>query len=136
MSLDVIVTPAAQKFMRRIVRFGGVAEAGFRLNVSPGGCSGFNASFGPEAAQPDDAVVPLDDGLRLLLPPASAALLQGVTIDFADASIEGGLRFTDPKATSCGCSSSAKTSAIGTAAQTASISLASIGKRKAGAPVG
>ena len=43
------ITPAADKFMRRIVRFSGLPEgAGFRLQVSEGGCSGYNAEFSAE----------------------------------------------------------------------------------------
>ena len=38
--MDITITPAAQKFMRRMVRFGGDGATGFRLLVSPGGCSG------------------------------------------------------------------------------------------------
>ena len=41
MLTSLTVTPAAEKFMRRIVRFSGLpAGGGFRLVVSAGGCSG------------------------------------------------------------------------------------------------
>lgn len=39
--MELTLTPAAEKFVRRMVRFGGAGEdAGFRLTVSAGGCSG------------------------------------------------------------------------------------------------
>ena len=50
--MDITITPAAQKFMRRMVRFGGDGATGFRLLVSPGGCSGLASEFTVEPAAP------------------------------------------------------------------------------------
>ncbi|HET7543756.1 MAG TPA: iron-sulfur cluster assembly accessory protein [Polyangiaceae bacterium] len=105
---SVTVTPAAETFMRRMVRFGGRGEkAGFRLTVSPGGCSGLSSAFTVEAAPlvGDDVLVV--NGLTIFLPAESRRLLAGVTIDFLDTRTESGLAFVDPKAGSCGCSSGA-----------------------------
>ena len=44
------VTPAAEKFMRRMVRFSATPAGGFRLTVAPGGCSGYSSEFSVEAA--------------------------------------------------------------------------------------
>lgn len=107
---SVTVTPAAEAFMRRIVRFGGMGErAGFRLTVSPGGCSGLSSRFTVEA-QPTagDEVVSVN-GLDLYLPPESSKLLAGVTIDFLDTRTESGFAFIDPNAEGCACSSGATT---------------------------
>lgn len=105
---NVTVTAAAWKFMSRMVRFGGQGEqAGFRLTVTAGGCSGYNAEFSvePEAA-PDDATLDLD-GLKLFLPAASRLLLNGVIIDFAATPTATGLTFFNPHAGPCACSTSA-----------------------------
>lgn len=101
------VTAAADRFMRRIVRFSGLpAGAGFRLLVSPGGCSGYNAEFSAEAApQPDEQAVEID-GLRLFLPAQSRLLLDGVTIDFVDTPTQSGFTFANPNQAACACSSS------------------------------
>jgi iron-sulfur cluster assembly protein len=106
---EVIVTDAAQAFMRRIVRFGGRGEtAGFRLSVRPGGCSGFSSEFTVEAApQGGDEVVPLGAGLKLFLPAESRALLAGVTVDFRDTKADSGFAFIDPNAENCACSTGA-----------------------------
>jgi len=102
------LTPAAQKFIGRMIRFGGKGpESGLRLSVSAGGCSGMNAEFDVEAAPlPGDQAFVVD-GIRVFLPAESRLLLDGVTIDFADTPTQSGLTFFDPKATGCGCSSSA-----------------------------
>ncbi|MDU6731387.1 MAG: iron-sulfur cluster assembly accessory protein, partial [Bradyrhizobium sp.] len=41
--MNFTLTPAAQKFMRMMLRADGTAGSGFRLAVSPGGCSGLAA---------------------------------------------------------------------------------------------
>jgi len=106
----VVVTPAAEAFMRRIVRFGGLgAQAGFRLTVSPGGCSGLSSQFTVESRpQADDEVVSVN-GLDLYLSPESRKLLAGVTIDFKDTRAESGFAFLDPNAEGCACSTGAPT---------------------------
>jgi iron-sulfur cluster assembly protein len=127
MSIHMTVTPAAERFMKRMVRFSGLANpdtAGFRLTVTPGGCSGYNSEFSVEAAPlaGDKAVVV--NGLTLFLPAESRLMLEGVTIDFADTPTQSGLTFFNPNAGACGCSSSEGSSA--TAPAMASVSVSSI----------
>ncbi len=108
--MELTITPNAAKFIQRMIRFGGAGEsAGFRLSVSPGGCSGLSCEFSVEAEPlPGDAVVAID-GLKLFLPAESRILLQGVTMDFKDTPLQSGLVFVDPKAAAaCGtCGTSA-----------------------------
>jgi iron-sulfur cluster assembly protein len=92
--VQIEITPAAEKFIRRMIRIGNVPDGGgFRLAVSPGGCSGLEAKF----------------GLKLFLPAESRLLLEGVTIDCADSPTESGFVFRDPKSrgSACGTPSSA-----------------------------
>lgn len=95
------MTRAAARFMRMMIMADGGPGAGFRMHVSPGGCSGLNAEIAvlPEP-QPGDAVVE-QDGVKLFLPAESRLLLDGVTIDFTDTAAKTGLVFHDPKATTC-----------------------------------
>jgi iron-sulfur cluster assembly accessory protein len=99
--MNFTMTPAATKFMRLMIRADGGTSSGFRLAVSPGGCSGLAAdiSVRPEPA-PGEAVVERD-GVKLFLPAESRILLDGVTIDFADTPSQTGLVFRDPKQVSC-----------------------------------
>lgn len=100
------ITPAADKFMRRIVRFSGLpAGAGFRLVVSAGGCSGYSAEFSAEAAPREGEQTLEVDGLRIFLPAESRLMLDGVTMDFADTPTQSGLTFVNPSQAACGCSS-------------------------------
>ncbi|MBY0579629.1 MAG: iron-sulfur cluster assembly accessory protein [Burkholderiales bacterium] len=112
--MNVTITPGAEKFISRMIRFNG--GEGFRLSVTAGGCSGLASEFSVEAApMPGDSVVQAG-GVKLFLPAESRLLLEGVTIDFVDTPTKTGLSFIDPKAAPCGCSSSS----------TASIDIASI----------
>ena len=51
--MNIAFTPAAEKFIRRMLKFDGKPGYGFRLMVSPGGCSGMSAEFGVQAAPGD-----------------------------------------------------------------------------------
>ncbi len=97
--MKFMLTPAAQKFIRRMVQFSANPGGGFRLLVSPGGCSGLSAMFDVEAAPHAGDQEFLVDGVKFYLPAESRLLLDGVTIDFADSSTSGGLVFHDPKNT-------------------------------------
>lgn len=106
------ITPAAAKFIGRMIRLGGHGpDAGFRLTVSAGGCSGYKSEFGVEAVpRPGDQALEVA-GVRLFLPAESRLLLDGVTVDFVDTPTQSGLSFFDPKAGGCGCSTGADLSA-------------------------
>jgi iron-sulfur cluster assembly accessory protein len=105
---SVVITEGAEKFMRRMARFGGLgADAGFRLTVAPGGCSGLSADFSIEReAKPGDETLVVN-GFRIFVPAQSAKLLAGVTVDFVDTPMQQGLTFYNPNASSS-CSDSAR----------------------------
>jgi iron-sulfur cluster assembly protein len=118
----VTVTPAAEKFIRRMVRFSDHPTGGFRLEVSPGGCSGYSSEFvvvpAPEEGDAELSV----NGTRVFLPAQSRLLLDGATVDFEDTPIKSGLTFVVPNGASCGCSSSGGESAAPPAVATVSLS--------------
>lgn len=126
--MNLTITPKAAQFMQRMVRFGGVgAGAGFRLVVSPGGCSGLSSEFTVEAAPLAGDKQMEVEGIQVFLSAESALLLDGYTIDFADTMMETGLKFHNPNARGvCGCGSSTPGNTDPT---TATVSLASIGRR-------
>ncbi len=125
------VTPAATKFIRRMVRFSDHPAGGFRLTVTPGGCSGYSAEFSVESApRAGDSEVQVDD-VKLYLPAESRLMLEGVTVDFAETPTSSGLTFVNPKAGAGGCSSSADASPQAEA----SVSVSAIVRRTA-RPVG
>jgi len=131
--MNVTITPQAEKFMSRMIRFnGGATGSGFRLVVSPGGCSGLSSDFTVEAAPlPGDEVLE-SNGIKVFLPAESRILLEGVTVDFSDGMMESGLVFINPNAGSCGCSSagSSHDHSHGMPPGQASVSISSIQRKR------
>lgn len=105
--MNFTMTPAAEKFIRMMIRMDGGPGAGFRLAVSPGGCSGLNADIAVKNAPDSGDAVVERNGVKLFLPAESRLLLDGVTIDFTDTAAKTGLVFHDPKATTCGSAAGA-----------------------------
>ena len=104
--MNIIITDKAQQFISRMIRFnGGTAASGFRLVVTPGGCSGFNSSFTVESAPQEGDATLESNGVKVFLPAESRILLEGITVDFADTAMATGLSFINPNAQSCACSS-------------------------------
>lgn len=132
MPANITFTPAAEKFLRRIVRFSGLGEsAGLRLVVSAGGCSGFNSEFSAEAA-PRAGEQTLDvNGMRVFLPAESRLLLDGVTVDFTETATQSGLSFINPNQAACACSSAESSAPPGVA----HIAIGAIGRGRPASPV-
>ncbi len=103
--MNITITATAEKFIRRMLRFGGPEGGGFRLTVSAGGCSGLASEFSVETAPREGDAVFEHNGMKLFLPAESRLLLEGVTVDFADTPTQSGLVFHDPKGNACACGS-------------------------------
>jgi iron-sulfur cluster assembly accessory protein len=102
----ITVTPAAAKFINRIVRFSGLgAGAGLRLAVTPGGCSGYSSEFSAETMPGAGEQLLEVAGVRLFLGAESRLMLNGITIDFVETATSSGLSFIDPNKEACACSS-------------------------------
>ena len=101
------LAPSAHKAVRRFIKGADAPVAGLRISVAEGGCSGLQYGLALEqAARGDDLVVDCD-GVTILLDPASAPLLAGVTVDFQDSMEGNGFTFANPNAAaSCGCGKS------------------------------
>ncbi len=99
--MNFTLTPAAVKFIRMMIRVDGDVSSGFRLAVSPGGCSGLVADISIRREPAAGEAVVERDGVKLFLPAESRILLDGVAIDFADTPSQTGLVFKDPKQVSC-----------------------------------
>ena len=101
--MDLVLTQAAETFIRRMLRFSSGTD-GFRMVATSGGCSGLSATFDVEAAPHAGDIVVERGDYRLFLPEGNAELLNGVTIDFRDSVASTGFVFLDPNSASCRCS--------------------------------
>lgn len=82
-------------------------EAGLRVAVRGGGCSGFEYALDFETEVRETDHVAEFNGLRVMVDPVSARYLQGTTIDYVFGPTGSGFKFENPNASgSCGCGSS------------------------------
>jgi len=104
----ITVTPTAVAEVRRYMEEQGTAaEAGLRVGVLPGGCSGFQYGLNIEDEPAEDDLVLETNGLKLFLDPFSLQYLQGVEIDYVTTFQGSGFTFNNPNASGgCGCGSS------------------------------
>ena len=104
----LLVTERAARKIRALAAKEGSPDACLRLRVTAGGCSGFRYDLTFEAAPlGDDHVVGAPGGLRVLVDPHSAPIVQGSTLEFDDALFGGGLRVRNPRAVhECACGDS------------------------------
>jgi iron-sulfur cluster assembly protein len=98
---------ATKKVLDFIQEHGVAGDAGLRVAVLPGGCSGFeyglNVEEEPEA---DDDILEVD-GVKVFVDPFSAQYLEGVEIDYVTSMMGQGFTFRNPSASGgCGCGSS------------------------------
>ena len=79
-----------------------------RVAVTEGGCAGLTYSADIDRQMKEDESVVLQSGeIRIVSDPESSRYLDGLTIDFSDDLIGGGLQFTNASAKStCGCGAS------------------------------
>lgn len=79
-------------------------EAGLRIAVIGGGCSGFQYQMTlDKAPQEDDKVFDME-GLKIFIDSRSILYLNGTEVDYEDGSNGAGFKFDNPNAKdNCGC---------------------------------
>lgn len=81
-------------------------EVGLRVGVRGGGCSGFQYALALDEQRDDDHVFD-DDGIRLLVDPASLQYVDGSQVDFTESLMGSGFEVNNPNVVAaCGCGSS------------------------------
>lgn len=104
----VTLTDAAAAKVREIVEAQGQENAGLRVYIAGGGCSGFKYGMALDnEAGPDDEVFEYN-GLKVFIDSMSLPYLRGASVDYVDDALLGqGFKVENPNATStCGCGSS------------------------------
>ena len=82
-------------------------EAGLRIRVVPGGCSGFSYSMQIEDGPRQGDEIFDHNGLRVFVDMFSRQYLDGVQVDYVSSVMGSGFTFSNPNASgSCGCGSS------------------------------
>jgi len=102
------ITPNAAAQILKLLAKRGQNEAGLRVGVKAGGCSGFEYTLAWEiSGRPSDAVFEGADGARVFVDPRSLRLLDGTVLDYDTSLLSKGFTFNNPHAKStCGCGAS------------------------------
>jgi iron-sulfur cluster assembly accessory protein len=104
----VALTSTAAVEVRRYMEEQGATEnAGLRIGVLPGGCSGFQYGLNIEDEAGEEDMILESEGIRLFVDPFSLQYLAGVEIDYVSTFQGSGFTFNNPNASGgCGCGSS------------------------------
>jgi iron-sulfur cluster assembly protein len=102
--MKVIIQEKARKVLENKLEPGQF----LRVSVAEGGCAGltYNADIDRELKEGESVILQSGD-IRIVSDRQSSQYLDGLTIDYSDALIGGGLQFTNANAgTTCGCGAS------------------------------
>ena len=101
---------AAVKAKELFEEKGITGEAGLRVFVVGGGCSGYQYGMALAREVEEDDLVIEHAGVRLVVDPDSAPLLEGAEIDYVDDLMKAGFTVYNPNAVkSCACGTSFQT---------------------------
>ncbi len=103
----VTMSDAALKEVKRLINVQGLTDAGLRLGVKGGGCSGlsYTINFDEKIGQ-FDTVYEIE-GVKVIVDAKSAIYLQGTHLDFSKDLVGGSFKFVNPNANkTCGCGES------------------------------
>jgi iron-sulfur cluster assembly protein len=103
----ITLTKGAVQEVKRLLQAQNMPDAGLRVGVHGGGCSGlsYDMSFDNKISEHDHVFEV--DGLKVIVDLKSSLYLQGTTLDFVNSLTGGGLQFINPNAKhSCGCGES------------------------------
>lgn len=82
-------------------------NAGLRIEVTDGGCSGLSYGLRLEEKETQDDTVIDCGAVKVFVDPSSLPKLDGMSIDFVDSLDGSGFKFSNPNAVkSCACGSS------------------------------
>lgn len=107
-AVAITLTPNAVTTVEKFLEEHGAGEeAGLRVAVLPGGCSGFQYGLNIEDAPEEDDEILLISGVRVFVDEFSVQYLEGIEVDYVTGMMGSGFSFKNPNAAGgCGCGSS------------------------------
>jgi iron-sulfur cluster assembly accessory protein len=103
----ITLTDNAAAKVKHLITEEGNDELALRVAVRPGGCSGFSYEMFFDSDVATDDLTAEYSGVRVVVDPSSAQLLEGATLDYKDGLQEAGFSINNPNAQrTCGCGQS------------------------------
>lgn len=104
---SVGLTENAARRVQKLIDGEGDPNLMLRVQVSGGGCSGFQYGITLDSAKNDDDRLFEYHGIRMLIDETSLELLNGAVVDYVEEMVGASFKITNPNASStCGCGSS------------------------------
>jgi iron-sulfur cluster assembly accessory protein len=103
----IAITDNAAVKVKDLITQEGNDQLMLRVAVRPGGCSGFSYEMFFDTDKAADDLVTDYAGVKVVVDPSSAQLLQGATLDYNDGLQGAGFAIDNPNAQkTCGCGQS------------------------------
>lgn len=103
----ISITDTAAQKVKGLLKEKEVESGALRVFVAGGGCAGYQYGMMLAQETEEDDLVVEHDGVRLLIDPESAPLLEGAEIDYVEDIMKSGFTIFNPNALrSCACGSS------------------------------
>ncbi len=103
----ITLTDNAAVKVKQLIDQEGEDGLALRVAVRPGGCSGFAYEMFFDTDVASDDLTTEYGGVRVIVDPSSAVLLEGAELDYKDGLDQSGFAITNPNAQrTCGCGQS------------------------------
>ena len=103
----ITLTENAAVKVKQLIDQEGDEGLALRVAVRPGGCSGFAYEMFFDTDVAADDILNEENGVRVIVDPSSAQLLEGAELDYKDGLDQSGFAITNPNAQrTCGCGQS------------------------------
>ena len=103
----ITLTDTAATKVKDLIEAEGEPNLALRVAVRPGGCSGFSYEMFFDTDVADDDKTIDYSGVKVVVDPSSAMLLEGATLDYKDGLQGAGFAIDNPNAQrTCGCGQS------------------------------
>tara|TARA_Y100000310_G_scaffold345268_1_gene463261 strand:- start:20917 stop:21480 length:564 start_codon:yes stop_codon:yes gene_type:complete len=106
-SKDFIITKKASEKLVEVLKENDVEGSGLRIDVVPGGCSGYEYGLELDDNVDKSDIVVEENGAKIIINNEHKDFLKGAKLDYVESLQGGGFKITNPNATSgCGCGQS------------------------------
>ena len=103
----ITLTDTAAEKVKGLIEAEGEPDLALRVAVRPGGCSGFSYEMFFDSDVAKDDLTDDVGGVRVVVDPSSAPLLEGAVLDYKDGLQQAGFSINNPNAQrTCGCGQS------------------------------
>ncbi|MBI1935881.1 iron-sulfur cluster assembly accessory protein [Candidatus Woesearchaeota archaeon] len=104
---NFIITSKAAEKLAEVLKENKKEGSGLRVEIVPGGCSGFQYGLELDDSTTDLDLVLEEKGVKIIISKENMQFLKGAKLDYVDSLQGGGFKISNPNVhSSCGCGQS------------------------------